>query len=74
MIANKLGLKVQPVVITGSKHLLNEHNQTAHSSTVKYTYLPTIDVKNAPEDWYDTMKESMQKVIDDELAHHSRSR
>jgi 1-acyl-sn-glycerol-3-phosphate acyltransferase len=73
-IANKLGLKVQPVVITGSKHLLNEHNQTAHSSTVKYTYLPTIDVKNAPKDWYDTMKESMQKVIDDELAHHSRSR
>ena len=73
-IANKLGLKVQPVVITGSKHLLDEHCHTAHSSTVKYTYLPTIDVKNAPKEWYDTMRESMQKVIDDELAHHSRSR
>ena len=73
-IANKLGLKVQPVVITGSKHLLNEHDRTAHSSIVKFTYLPTIDVKNAPKEWYDTMKESMQKVIDDELAHHSRSR
>jgi len=73
-IANKLGLKVQPVVITGSKHLLNEHDQTAHSSTVKYTYLPVIDVKNAPGEWYEEMKESMQKVIDDELAHYSRSR
>jgi 1-acyl-sn-glycerol-3-phosphate acyltransferase len=73
-IANKLKLKVQPVVITGSKRLLNEHNHTAHSSTVKYTYLPSIDVATAPEEWYDTMRESMQKVIDDEYRHHSRSR
>ncbi len=73
-IAKKIGLKVQPVVITGSKYLLNEHNRTAHSSTVYYTYLPTIDVANASEDWYKTMKTSMQKVIDDELAHASRSR
>ena len=73
-IAKKIGLKVQPVIITGSKHLLNEHDRTAHNSTVHYIYLPTIDVQNAPDDWYDTMKTSMQKVIDDELAHNSRSR
>ncbi|RLA76649.1 MAG: 1-acyl-sn-glycerol-3-phosphate acyltransferase [Epsilonproteobacteria bacterium] len=73
-IAKKIGLKVQPVVITGSKYLLNEHNRTAHNSTVHYIYLPTIDVKNAPDDWYNTMKTSMQKVIDDELDHASRSR
>ncbi len=73
-IAKKIGLRVQPVIITGSKHLLNEHNRTAHNSTVHYIYLPTIDVENAPDDWYDTMKTSMQKVIDDELAHDSRSR
>ena len=73
-IANKLGLKVQPVVITGSKHLLNEHDRTAHRSTVKYTFLPTIDVKNAPREWYDEMQKAMQKAIDDEYTHHSRSR
>jgi len=73
-IADKLGLKVQPVVITGSKQLLNEHDRTAHSSTVKYTYLPTVDVKNSSDGWYEQIKESMQKVIDDELVHHSRSR
>jgi 1-acyl-sn-glycerol-3-phosphate acyltransferase len=73
-IAKKLGLKVQPVVITGSKYLFNEHDKTGHNSTVKYIYLSTIDVKNAPDDWYDIMRHSMQKVIDDELAHTSRSR
>jgi len=73
-IAKKLGLKVQPVVITGSKYLFNEHDKTGHNSTVKYTYLPTIDVKNAPSEWYDKLRNSMQKVIDDELAHASRSR
>ncbi len=73
-IAKKMGLRVQPVVITGSKYLLNEHERTAHSSTVLYTYLPTIDVSSAPDDWYTTIRETMQKVIDDELAHHSRSR
>jgi len=73
-IAKKLGLKVQPVVITGSKYLLNEHNKTGHNSTVKYTYLPAIDVKNASAEWYDELRDSMQKVIDDELAHSSRSR
>ncbi len=73
-IAKKLGLKVQPVVITGSKYLFSEQNKTAHSSTVRYIYLSTINVKNASNEWYDGAKDSMQKVIDDELAHASRSR
>jgi 1-acyl-sn-glycerol-3-phosphate acyltransferase len=73
-MAEKLRLKVQPVVITGSKWLLNEHDKTGHSSTVKYTYLPTIDVSTAPEDWFETLREDMQKEIDNELHHHHRSR
>jgi len=73
-IAEKLALKVQPVVITGSKWLLNEHNQTGHSSTVKYTYLPTIDVKNTDDDWFDKLHEDLQKEIDFEFHHHHRSR
>jgi 1-acyl-sn-glycerol-3-phosphate acyltransferase len=73
-IADRLAIKVQPVVITGSKYLLNEHDQTGHSSTVKFIYLPAIDVKNAPESWYDDMRKTMQKTIDDEFTHYSRSR
>ncbi len=74
MIAKKLNLKVQPVVITGSKWVLNEHNRTGHSGTVHYKFLPTIDVSVADENWFDTLHETMQKGIDDEYAHAHRSR
>jgi len=73
-VAEKLGLKVQPVVITGSKKLLSELEKTAHSSVVKYIFLPTIDVKEASGEWYKEMRQTMQKVIDDELAHNHSSR
>ena len=74
IIANKLGLKVQPIVITGSKWVLNEHDKTAHSGTVHYTFLPTIDVSKTDEDWFEVLRDTMQKVIDDELSNDSRSR
>jgi len=74
LIADKLGLKVQPIVITGSKKLLNEHNRTAHSAIVHYHFLPTIDVSKADKDWYEKLSEEMQKVIDDEFTHNNRSR
>ncbi len=73
-IANKLNLKVQPIVITGSKQLLNEHIRTGHNATVKFIYLPTIDVNEASDDWYEKLREDMQKVIDDEYTHNHRSR
>jgi len=71
IIANKLGLKVQPIVITGSKWILNEHEKTAHSGTVHFKFLPTIDVKNSPENWFDDLHTTMQKVIDEaHMKHH----
>lgn len=74
MIANKLGLKVQPIIITGSKRVLNEHERTAHSDTVHYKFLPTIDVNNADENWFEVLREDMQEEIDNELSNYSRSR
>ena len=74
MIANKLGLKVQPVIITGSKWVLNEHERTGHSGTVHYKFLPTIDVSKADKDWFETLHDEMQKAIDDEYTNHNRSR
>lgn len=73
-IAEKMGLKVQPVIISGSKWLLNEHDQTGHSATVKYTYLPTIDVSTAEDTWFEELKKTMQEEIDREYHHHHRSR
>ena len=74
MIANKLHLKVQPVVITGSKWVLNEHEKTGHSGTVHYKFLPTIDVSTAEKEWFDQLHEKMQEVIDGEYTHNRRSR
>jgi len=74
IIAKKLELHVQPVVITGSKWVLNEHSKTAHSGTVKYTFLPTVSVKNDDKEWFATARENMQKVIDDEFSNNHCSR
>ncbi len=66
LAAQKLGLKVQPIVITNSKYVLNEHDKTAHSGTIRVHYLEAIDVKNAPKSWYEEVQQKMQKVIDEE--------
>ena len=73
-IAEKMNLRVQPVVATGSKWLLNEHDKTCHNSTVKYTYLPTVDVRKAEETWFEDMRAKMQEEIDREFHHHHCSR
>ena len=74
MIAKKLELRVQPIVISGSKQVLNEHIRTGHNGTVKYEFLPVISVKSDDKTWFDTLKDDMQKVIDDELTNNHRSR
>jgi 1-acyl-sn-glycerol-3-phosphate acyltransferase len=74
LMANKLNLRVQPVVITGSKWLLNEHNRTAHNATIKIIYLEAFDAAEAPKEWYEEMRETMQGVIDTEYEQYGRER
>jgi len=74
IVAKKLKLKVQPVAITGSKLLLNEHNKTAHNSIVKIIYLPTVDISTADEDWYQRIAEDIQQAIDKEYKEYGRER
>lgn len=74
IIAQKLNLKIQPIVITGSKELLNEHIHMAHNSIIKVQYMPIIDVDESDPNWYKNIKISMQKEIDIEFANNNRSR
>ena len=74
LIAKKLELKVQPIVITGSKWVLNEHIKTGHSGTVTYDFLPTVSVKSDDKEWFEKLRIDMQKVIDDEFNNNHRSR
>jgi len=74
MIAEKLQLRIQPIVITGSKWVLNEHIKTAHSGTVKYSFLPSFSVNKDDKEWFNTLRTQMQEVIDDEFTNNHRSR
>lgn len=74
IIAEKLDLKVQPVVVTGSRVLLDEAKKLSRKSMVVFNFLPTIDVKEASEDWYEDVQKKMQEAIDDELKFNNRGR
>ncbi len=64
IVANKLKLKVQPIVIVGSKYVLNEHIKTGHSGTIEVHYLESIDVVNSSKEWYKNIYSTMQEYID----------
>jgi len=74
IIAEKLELKVQPVVVTGSRMLVDEAKKLSHKSDVVFNFLPTIDIKTSSEDWYEDIQKQMQEAIDDELRFNNRGR
>jgi len=74
IIANKLSLSIQPIVITNSKLLLNEHNKTAHSATVHISYLDTFTVNKNHKEWYSELQQTMQLKINEEYNKYERER
>ena len=74
IVANKLKLSIQPIIITNSKRLLNEHVKTAHSTTVHISYLDTFTVDSSDKEWYAKLYKKMQIKIDDELNQYERER
>lgn len=74
IIAEKLELSIQPIVITNSKRLLNEHNKTAHNATVHITYLKPFKVSKENKGWYSELTNTMQNCIDTEFNEHKRER
>ncbi len=74
IIAEKLQLRIQPVIITNSKLLLNEHIKTAHSATVHITYLEPFTVDKSDKEWYAKLEKMMQEHIDNEKNRYQRER
>ena len=74
IIAEKLELTIQAIIITNSKKLLNEHNKTAHNATVHITYLEPFQVSKSNKGWYDELRMTMQECIDNEYTEHKRER
>jgi len=66
IIAEKNNLTVQPVIIIGTRHILDSQNILQNSGTVKIIYLPSVKAVRKT-DWYSKMEEDMAKVLDEEL-------
>ncbi|MDX1810191.1 MAG: lysophospholipid acyltransferase family protein [Sulfurospirillaceae bacterium] len=72
-LAEKLELKVQPVVVVNTRYILDSQNIEAHSGSVIVKFLDVVNPKE-DENWYNNIKENMQKVLNDELANFTSNR
>jgi 1-acyl-sn-glycerol-3-phosphate acyltransferase len=66
ILAEKLKLKVQPIIITNSKKLLNQHNFTGEATTVYIKYLEPFKVDKTNKEWYKNLQRTMQQEIDNQ--------
>ncbi len=73
ILAEKLNLKVQPVVIVNTKYILDSKKLLSRSGEISIIYLDSINPKE-DENWFKTMKENMQKRLTNELANYTSYR
>ncbi len=73
ILAEKLNLKVQPVVLVNTRHIFDSRGLISRSGEVSIIYLDSIDPKT-DENWFETMKIDMQKRLTDELANYTSHR
>ena len=66
LIAEKLSLKVQPVVIVNTREIVDSQNFVAKKGEVILVYLDAIDPKEDKE-WFDKLHTQMQETLDREL-------
>jgi len=74
IIAEKLELTIQPIIITNSKNLLNEHIRESYRADVYIKYCDTFKVDRSDKEWYSNLEKSMQEEIDKELKNNGRYR
>jgi 1-acyl-sn-glycerol-3-phosphate acyltransferase len=72
VVADKLNLKIQPIVIINSQISMNETAKTSQKANIKIIYLDAIDKND--DNWLETTKKIMQKRYDDELANTNSNR
>jgi 1-acyl-sn-glycerol-3-phosphate acyltransferase len=62
IIAEKLNLIVQPVVIANARHIFDSQNFRINSGEANITFLPIINPKDNDK-WYENMYMDMQKEL-----------
>ena len=73
ILAEKLNLKVQPVVIVNTKYILDSKKLISRSGEISIIYLDSINPQKGTM-WFEDMKENMQKRLKDELANYTSHR
>ncbi|MDR3178200.1 MAG: 1-acyl-sn-glycerol-3-phosphate acyltransferase [Campylobacteraceae bacterium] len=62
ILAEKLGLIVQPIVIANARNVFDSQNFKVKSGTVVVSYLPSVNPK-ADENWYEKLHSDMQDEL-----------
>lgn len=73
ILAQKLNLKVQPIVISGTKNVLDSQKMVANSGTITVNYLPLVDPLE-DSDWWQNTQKTMQEVFTSELSNNPSHR
>ena len=66
IIAEKYNLKVQPIVLVGTRAILDTQNMKQKAGKVTIVYLPTITAEKKTT-WYQDTEESMNNILNMEL-------
>jgi 1-acyl-sn-glycerol-3-phosphate acyltransferase len=66
LIAEKLDLLVQPVVIVNTREIVDSQNFVAKKGNLTLVYLDTINPKD-DKDWFDNLHNKMQETLENEL-------
>ncbi|MEE3704266.1 lysophospholipid acyltransferase family protein [Campylobacter sp. CX2-8023-23] len=65
MIANKLNLVVQPVLIIGSRKIMDSKSVSVNSGTLKVIYMDIVDTSD--KDWLENTRVKMQNLLEQNL-------
>ena len=65
MIANKLDLTVQPIVISNTKSIVDLEKKEVYPGMITLTMLPSFKASQAPKDWLQETKAKMEEVFND---------
>ncbi|MEA1920217.1 MAG: lysophospholipid acyltransferase family protein [Campylobacterota bacterium] len=74
ILADKYSLRVQPLVLINTAHSYNSKTKQYNPGAVTVVYMDAFDVDKSDKEWYKNLRDSMQKVYDDELANTSSNR
>lgn len=62
IMANKLNLKVQPIVLINTRKLLDSQNMEIHGGELKIIALPVVD--RSDDNWLENTRAKMQEQLD----------